>query len=65
MIDITKLGFVKMSMFLIVLVTLSACDMQQEENSVKNEAPDDGIIESEKGSPETDLNFVHIEKIEN
>lgn len=54
-----------MSMFLIVLVTLSACDMQQEENSVKIEAPDDGIIESEKGSPETDLDFVHIEKIEN
>lgn len=65
MIYIKKLGFVKMSMFLIVLVTLSACDMQQEENNVEIEASDDGIIGSEKGSPETDLDFIQIKKIEN
>lgn len=64
MVHIKKLEFVKIAMLLLVLLTLSACSMQQEENSTEIEEPGDGIIDSENESTETDLDFISIEKIE-
>ena len=64
MIQLKKLGFVKIVMLLLVLWALSACSMRQEENSTEIEETGYGIIDSENESTETDLDFISIEKIE-
>ena len=64
MIQTKKYGFVKIVMLLIVLLTLSACSMRQEENSVDMEVTGDVHIDSENESIETDLDFISIEKTE-
>lgn len=64
MIQIKKLGFVKIVMLLLVLCALPACSMQQEENSTEIEETGEGIIDSENESTETNLDFISVEKIE-
>lgn len=63
MIQMKNLGFVKITVLLLVVLTLSACSMQ-EENSKDMEEPDDSIVDNENESNENDLDFVTIEKIE-
>ena len=63
MIQMKNLGFVKITVLLLVALTLSACSVQ-EENSRDIEEPDDSIVDNENESNENDLDFVTIEKIE-
>ena len=64
MIQMKNLGFVKITVLLLVVWTLSACSMQ-EENSIDIEEPGDSNVDYEDESNENDLDFVTIEKIEN
>lgn len=64
MIQIKKVGICKIVMFLLVLLSLSACSMLREEISTEIEKPGDDIIDSENESTEANLDFISIEKIE-
>lgn len=63
MIHLKKLGYLKIVMFLLVLLTLAACDMRQEENN-DVEDPGKGIIDNGNESNEMNLDLISIEKYE-
>lgn len=59
-----KWGIVKIAMFLLFVITLSACSIGQETNKTDIKEPGEVIEESENESNENEIDPISIEKVE-
>ena len=59
-----KWGIVKIAMFLLCVITLSACSIGQETNKTDIKEPGEVIEESENESNENEIDPISIEKVE-
>lgn len=64
MIQMKKLEFIKFTILLLVMLTLSACSIGQEENKTEKEEPSEGIVDNGNDWNENEEEQISVEKVE-